>query len=124
MPNLNTLNETRVFGGRQIRFTHPSSACDASMTASVYLPPGVSQPPALLWLSGLTCTDENMLQKAGAQRVAAELGLALIAPDTSPRGLNLPGEDTAWDFGSGAGFYVNATEAPWSASLPHVRLCD
>jgi S-formylglutathione hydrolase len=70
--------------------------------------------PVLYWLSGLTCTEENFIVKAGAQRVAAELGLAIVTPDTSPRGLGLPGEDDAYDFGSGAGFYVDATQAPWS----------
>ena len=68
----------------------------------------------LYWLSGLTCTEENFIVKAGAQRVAAELGIALVVPDTSPRGLNIPGEAASYDFGLGAGFYVDATEAPWS----------
>jgi S-formylglutathione hydrolase len=90
------------------------------MRFAIYLPPQakadkeVGQVPVLYWLSGLTCTDENFGTKAGAQRVAAELGLAIVMPDTSPRGLNLPGEDDAYDFGSGAGFYLNATEAPWA----------
>ena len=70
--------------------------------------------PVLYWLSGLTCTDENFMSKAGAQRVAAELGIAIVCPDTSPRGTDLPGEHDDWDFGSGAGFYVNATQEPWS----------
>ena len=68
----------------------------------------------LYWLSGLTCTEENFIVKAGAQRVAAELGIALVVPDTSPRGLNIPGEAESYDFGLGAGFYVDATQAPWS----------
>ena len=68
----------------------------------------------VFWLSGLTCTEENFTVKAGAQRVAAELGLVIVAPDTSPRGVNVPGEDDSYDFGSGAGFYLDATEAPWS----------
>jgi len=86
------------------------------MTFGVFLPPQARQGPvpALLWLSGLTCTDENFMIKAGAQRVAAELGLAIVCPDTSPRGTNFPGEHDDYDFGSGAGFYVNATETPWS----------
>ena len=93
------------------------------MRFAVFLPPqSQSQKvPALFWLSGLTCTEENFMQKAGAQRVAAELGLALIAPDTSPRGANIPGESESWDFGLGAGFYVNATQAPWSK---HYRMYD
>ena len=95
------------------------------MHVSVFLPPqalaGV-RVPALYWLSGLTCTDENMVQKAGAQRLAASLGLALVAPDTSPRGDDVPGDpDGAWDFGLGAGFYLNASEAPWAS---HYRMHD
>ena len=70
--------------------------------------------PVLYWLSGLTCSDENFAQKAGAQRLASELGLAIVCPDTSPRGTDLPGEHENWDFGSGAGFYLNATQKPWS----------
>lgn len=106
----------KCFGGWQRRYTHTSEACDCTMTFSVYLPPQAEQGPvpAVYYLSGLTCTDENVVNKAGAQRTAAELGLALIAPDTSPRGHNLPGEDEAFDFGSGAGFYVNATQPPWA----------
>lgn len=86
------------------------------MRFGVYLPPQVKTGPVpvLYWLSGLTCTEENFIVKAGAQRVAAELGLAIIAPDTSPRGLNIPGEADSYDFGVAAGFYVDATEAPWS----------
>ncbi len=93
------------------------------MEFAVYLPPQAEQHavPALWWLSGLTCTDENFMQKAGAQKKAAELGLALICPDTSPRGTKLPGEHDDWDFGSGAGFYVNATQRPWSQ---HYRMFD
>ncbi len=93
------------------------------MHASVYLPPQAEAGPvpAMYWLSGLTCTDENFMTKAGAQRYAADHGIALVAPDTSPRGLAIPGEDDSWDFGSGAGFYVNATEAPWAA---HYRMHD
>jgi S-formylglutathione hydrolase len=77
--------------------------------------------PVLWWLSGLTCTDENFMQKAGAQRLAAELGLAIVCPDTSPRGTELPGEHDSYDLGSGAGFYLNATQAPWSA---HYQMYD
>ncbi len=88
------------------------------MVFGVFLPPQAlhGPVPALLWLSGLTCTDENFMIKAGAQRVAAELGLAIICPDTSPRGSDFPGEHDDYDFGSGAGFYVNATQAPWSTN--------
>lgn len=105
----------KCFGGWQRRYTHQSAVCDCAMTFAVYLPPQAEHGPvpAVYYLSGLTCTDENFVNKAGAQRMASELGLALIAPDTSPRGHNLPGEDDDYDFGSGAGFYVNATQAPW-----------
>jgi S-formylglutathione hydrolase len=93
------------------------------MRFAVFLPPAAERGrvPALYWLSGLTCTEENFSVKAGAQRYAAELGLALIIPDTSPRGVNIPGEDAQMDVGTGAGFYVNATEAPWAA---HYRMYD
>ncbi|MAA74078.1 MAG: S-formylglutathione hydrolase [Salinisphaeraceae bacterium] len=106
----------KSFGGWQNRYAHDSAVCDCSMTFAVYLPPQAQQGPvpAVYYLSGLTCTDENFVQKAGAQRLAAELGIALIAPDTSPRGHGLPGEDDEYDFGTGAGFYVNATQAPWA----------
>ncbi|MFK8015740.1 MAG: S-formylglutathione hydrolase [Gammaproteobacteria bacterium] len=118
---MEVLSQTTVFDGQQTRLTHRSDCTDSTMTLSVYMPPCDRPVPALLWLSGLTCSDENFLQKAGAQRVAAELGIALVAPDTSPRGLNLPGEEDGWDFGTGAGFYVNATQAPWSS---HYRMFD
>tara|TARA_R110001592_G_scaffold34005_8_gene117185 strand:- start:798 stop:1559 length:762 start_codon:yes stop_codon:yes gene_type:complete len=96
------------------------------MEFAVYLPPVAvgSNPkkvPVLYWLSGLTCTDQNFMQKAGAQKRAAQLGMAIVCPDTSPRGVNLPGEDDSYDFGSGAGFYINATEQPWA---PHYRMYD
>jgi len=114
---INKLSETKAFGGRQIRFEHTSNTLNCTMQFSVFLPPQAQteKVPALYWLSGLTCTDENFSSKAGAQRVAAELGIALIIPDTSPRGEGVP-DDTnqAYDFGLGAGFYVNATQAPWN----------
>lgn len=111
------LAENRCFNGRQLRHQHRSDVLDCDMTFSVYLPPQAEQAsvPVLYWLSGLTCTDENFVQKAGAQRYAAEHGVAIVAPDTSPRGPEVPDDhDGAWDFGHGAGFYVNATEEPWS----------
>lgn len=85
------------------------------MNFGVYLPPQAESGPVpvIYWLSGLTCTETNFIQKAGAQKYAAEQGVMIVAPDTSPRGLNLPGEETSWDFGTGAGFYVDATEEPW-----------
>lgn len=121
MPILEMTSESRSFGGWQRNYAHASSETGTAMTFSLFLPPAAEQGvvPALMWLSGLTCTPENFTVKAGAQRRAAELGLALIMPDTSPRGTDLPGEHDSYDFGSGAGFYVDATEAPWS---DHYRL--
>ncbi|WP_375057336.1 S-formylglutathione hydrolase [Zobellella sp. DQSA1] len=114
---MHIVQEQKCFGGRQIRYQHESDSLNCTMQFSVFLPPQAElEPvPALYWLSGLTCTDENFSTKAGAQRVAAELGLALIIPDTSPRGEGVPDDDNgAYDLGLGAGFYVNATQAPWS----------
>lgn len=110
------ISRTKTFDGWLERFQHASQTCNCTMTFSVYLPPQAQHGPvpAVYWLSGLTCTDENFMIKAGAQRYAAELGIALIAPDTSPRGAGIPGEDEDWDFGTGAGFYVNATQQPWA----------
>ena len=116
--------QIRSFGGRQLRFAHRSQALDCDMHFSLYLPPQAAAAPVplLTWLSGLTCTDENFVHKAGAQRAAAEHGVAILAPDTSPRGEGVADDpDGAWDFGLGAGFYVNATQAPWSA---HYRMYD
>ncbi len=120
---MKTVSSTATFGGELRRVQHRSEACNCDMTFSVFLPPQSRSGavPVLYWLSGLTCTDENFTIKAGAQRVAAELGLALVCPDTSPRGTDLPGEHDDWDFGSGAGFYVNATQPPWSG---HYRMYD
>lgn len=114
--NLNRVSRAKLFGGWTETYEHESEACGAPMRFAVFLPPAAEtgRVPALYWLSGLTCTEENFTVKAGAQRTAAELGLALVAPDTSPRGLRLPGEDDDWDLGTGAGFYVNATQAPWA----------
>jgi len=106
------------FGGTQSFWEHASAACAGPMRYAVYLPPAAREHevPALYYLAGLTCTEETFAIKAGAQRVAAELGLALVAPDTSPRAARYPGDDTSWDFGQGAGFYLDAREAPWSAT--------
>jgi S-formylglutathione hydrolase len=109
-----TLSESRCFGGVQGIYAHASETLGCEMRFSFFRPPEPRRPPVVYWLSGLTCTEENFSAKAGAQRVAAELGLALVAPDTSPRGLGIPGEAQSWDFGLGAGFYVDATQAPWS----------
>lgn len=114
----------RCFGGWHRRFRHRSAALGCDMVFAVYLPPQAEngRVPALYWLSGLTCTDENFMQKAGAMRAAAQLGLAIVAPDTSPRGPDVPADpEGAWDFGLGAGFYVNATQPPWSR---HYRMHD
>lgn len=114
---LKTLSEHRCFGGTQTFHEHDSREVGLPMRFSVFLPPqAASGPvPAVIYLAGLTCNEETFMTKAGAQRLAAELGLALVAPDTSPRGAQLPGESESWDFGVGAGFYLDATEAPWSA---------
>ncbi|MGS0893672.1 S-formylglutathione hydrolase [Burkholderia stagnalis] len=108
-------------GGEQRFYRHDSTAIGLPMKFSVYLPPQAAhgRVPALFYLAGLTCTEETFAIKAGAQRFAAQHGVALVAPDTSPRGAGAPGETDAWDFGVGAGFYVDATEAPWSA---HYRM--
>ncbi|MFM7272742.1 MAG: S-formylglutathione hydrolase, partial [Gammaproteobacteria bacterium] len=113
---------SRCFGGWQNRYRHRSEVLGCTMHFSLYLPPQAEAGavPLLTWLSGLTCTDENFTTKAGAQRHAAERGIALLAPDTSPRGEGVPGDpDGAWDFGLGAGFYLDATEAPWRS---HYRM--
>lgn len=120
--SIELLEEHRMFGGWQQRYRHMSSSLNCSMTFSIYLPPprDDNPPPVLYWLSGLTCTDENFTQKAGAQRVAAELGLVLVMPDTSPRGDEVV-NDEGYDLGHGAGFYLNATRSPWGA---HYRMYD
>lgn len=104
----------RCFGGDLAYYRHDSDACGGTMELSVFVPPGDGPFPVVTFLSGLTCTPENFTTKAGAYRAATELGLIVVAPDTSPRGAGYPGEDDAPDFGSGASFYVDATESPWS----------
>ena len=111
------IGENRSFGGRQLRFTHTSRTLNCDMNFSVYLPPAAEhgEVPVLYWLSGLTCTDENFVTKAGAQHYAARHGVAIVAPDTSPRGEGVPDDpEGAYDFGLGAGFYVNAVQEPWA----------
>ena len=112
------LSEHACFGGTQRFYQHASNEIGLPMKFSVFLPPQAQQGPvpALLYLAGLTCNEETFMTKASAQRLAAELGLALIAPDTSPRGAKVPGESDSWDFGVGAGFYLDATQAPWAAN--------
>lgn len=104
------------FGGEQRRYQHPSAVLACDMSFSIYLPPDSNaKTPLIYWLSGLTCTDENFVQKSGAQRYAAEHGVAIVAPDTSPRGASIPDDpEGAYDLGLGAGFYVNASEQPWA----------
>jgi S-formylglutathione hydrolase len=121
-PEAQVLSEHACFGGTQRFYRHQSSVIGLPMQFSVYLPPAASQQrkvPALVYLAGLTCNEETFMAKAGAQRTAAKLGLALIAPDTSPRGANVAGETDSWDLGVGAGFYLDATEAPWQT---HYRM--
>lgn len=121
---ITVVDKTKVFGGLQLGVSHASVACHCDMRFSIYLPPVEKgkKVPVLYWLSGLTCTDENFPVKAGAQRYAAAHGMAIVCPDTSPRGEDVPdAPDNAWDLGSGAGFYVNATQAPWST---HYRMYD
>ncbi|HEY9625179.1 MAG TPA: S-formylglutathione hydrolase [Crinalium sp.] len=109
------LNRYACFGGTVEFYSHPSAACDGEMRFALYQPPQarLGPVPILYFLSGLTCTEENFIVKAGAQQFAAQYGLMLVAPDTSPRGAGIPGEDDDWDFGTGAGFYVDATQDPW-----------
>ena len=113
---METLSENKCFGGRQLQYQHDSIATNCVMRFSIFLPlqANKSRVPVLYWLSGLTCTDENFVQKAGAQQYASKYGIAIVAPDTSPRGAEVPDDpDDAYDFGLGAGFYVDATESPW-----------
>ncbi|MDQ2778683.1 MAG: S-formylglutathione hydrolase [Pseudomonadota bacterium] len=116
---METLAEHRCFGGAQGLYQHDSSAIGLPMRFGIYHPPqaaaeGAGAMPTLIYLAGLTCNEETFAIKAGAQRVAAELGLILVTPDTSPRDTGIVGADTDWDFGTGAGFYLDATAAPWS----------
>ncbi|KNC91954.1 S-formylglutathione hydrolase [Trabulsiella odontotermitis] len=116
------LEEHRCFDGWQQRWRHDSTTLNCPMTFSIFLPPAreTTPPPVLYWLSGLTCNDENFTTKAGAQRVAAELGIVLVMADTSPRG-DAVADDDGYDLGKGAGFYLNARQAPWAS---HYRMYD
>jgi len=119
---MKTISENRCFGGVQGVYSHPSQATGGDMTFGLFLPEEAETGavPVIWYLSGLTCTHENAMTKAGAQRWAAEMGVALVFPDTSPRGEGVA-NDAAYDLGQGAGFYVNATQEPWS---PHFRMWD
>jgi S-formylglutathione hydrolase len=114
--SLAVISEHACFDGVQGYYSHPSEAIGLPMRFAVYQPPQARRGhvPVLYFLAGLTCTEETFAIKAGAQRIAAELGLIVVAPDTSPRGAGVPGEDADWDLGTGAGFYVDATRAPWA----------
>ncbi len=115
---INLLSENRCFDGTVGFYSHQSQACNSEMRFSIYQPPqaSIQSVPVLYFLSGLTCTEENFTFKAGAQRFAAQYGLMLVVPDTSPRNTGIEGENEDWDFGSGASFYVDATLAPWKAN--------
>ncbi|KAJ4892107.1 S-formylglutathione hydrolase [Raphanus sativus] len=110
---LSEIGSTKMFDGYNKRYKHNSETLGCSMTFSIYFPPSSHKSPVLYWLSGLTCTDENFIIKSGAQRAASTHGIALVVPDTSPRGLNIEGEADSYDFGVGAGFYLNATQEKW-----------
>lgn len=122
MSQLELLEEHVVFGGTQYKYRHDSTVLGCLMTFSLFLPnkETFSDPPLFWWLSGLTCTDDNFTHKAGAQKAAARLGVAMIMPDTSPRGEEIADSED-WDLGQGAGFYLNATEKPWA---PHYQMYD
>lgn len=115
MDRLTSISQNRSFGGWHKQYSHASTVLGCEMRFAIYLPPqaATQSVPVLYWLSGLTCTDENFMQKAGAHRMAAELGMAIVAPDTSPRGEGVA-NDAAYDLGQGAGFYLNATQEPWA----------
>ena len=120
---LQLITSQKSFGGWHQQFSHNASTLSCQMRFAVYLPPQAKSKkvPVLYWLSGLTCTDENFMQKAGALKIAAALGIAIIAPDTSPRGKTVPDASDQYDLGQGAGFYVNATQSPWST---HYQMYD
>lgn len=115
--SIEQIGANQSFGGQQLRFKHQSAVLNCEMTFSIYLPPQAEKGPVpvLYWLSGLTCNDENFVQKAGAQQHAAEHGIAIVCPDTSPRGDGVADDpEGAYDMGLGAGFYVDATQQPWA----------
>ncbi len=113
---LKKISSVKSFDGSLQTYSHKSEVCNCDMTFSIYLPPQAENEklPVIYWLSGLTCTNENFMTKAGFQKYASELGIIVVTPDTSPRGANIEGENDSWDFGTGAGFYLNAIQKPWS----------
>lgn len=120
---LERVSQAKVCGGLHQQFNHSAETLNCTMRFAIFLPPQASENnkvPVLYWLSGLTCTDENFMQKAGAFKRAAELGIAIVAPDTSPRGDDVA-DDEGYDLGKGAGFYLNATQQPWAA---HYQMYD
>ncbi|MCK6265668.1 S-formylglutathione hydrolase [Vibrio sp. ZSDE26] len=120
---IENISQAKVADGWHKQFTHESDTLNCSMRFAIFLPPNASKSspvPVLYWLSGLTCTDENFMQKAGAFKKAAELGIAIVAPDTSPRGDDVA-DDDGYDLGKGAGFYLNATQQPWAS---HYHMYD
>lgn len=125
LTQLTQLSKAKTFDGWHYQYSHQASTTHCTMRFAIYLPPQASDKnkvPVLYWLSGLTCTDENFMQKAGALKMAAELGIAIVSPDTSPRGEDVPDDENGdYDFGQGAGFYVNATQAPWQQ---HYQMYD
>ena len=122
---MEAISSNQMFGGRNQQYSHYSETLTCNMRFAIFLPPQAEKSnkvPVLYWLSGLTCTDENFMHKAGAQRMAAKLGIAIVAPDTSPRGNSVPDDKAgAYDFGLGAGFYLNATQQPWKT---HYQMYD
>ncbi|XP_012259489.2 S-formylglutathione hydrolase [Athalia rosae] len=118
MPEITEVSSNKIFGGWQKVYSHESVELKCKMNFAIFLPPQSEEGPVpvIYWLSGLTCTEANFIEKAGSQKYAAEHGLIIVAPDTSPRGLKISGEDDDWDFGTGAGFYVDATNDPWKTN--------
>lgn len=118
MATLKLISSAKCFGGSQKVFEHASEVLNCTMKFAIFLPSksNSDRVPVLYWLSGLTCTEQNFTTKAGAQRYAEEYGIAIVAPDTSPRGCDIEGEEDSWDFGTGAGFYVDATQEKWKTN--------
>ncbi|KAF9419255.1 hypothetical protein HW555_004182 [Spodoptera exigua] len=120
MDQLSLVSSNKIFGGYQKVYSHQSSELKCKMNFSLYLPPqaegGDVKLPVIFYLSGLTCSEQNFITKSGFQRYAADHGIIVVGPDTSPRGVKIPGDDESWDFGVAAGFYVDATKEPWSTN--------